>query len=64
LRCARNSAAAFTFSLKAVGSGSTAIRKGIRMEDFPIWAKFIIWLIIAGTVIYAVGAAFYAGMAG
>jgi hypothetical protein len=34
------------------------------MEDFPIWAKFIIWLIIGATVIYAVGAAFYAGMAG
>jgi hypothetical protein len=34
------------------------------MEDFPIWVKLVVWLIIAGTVIYAVGAAFYAGMAG
>jgi hypothetical protein len=26
------------------------------MADFPIWAKLIIWLIIGGTVVYAVGA--------
>ena len=34
------------------------------MEDFPIWLKSLIWLIIAGTVVYAVAAMVYSGMTG
>lgn len=34
------------------------------MEDFPIWMKLAIWLIIGGTVAYAIGAAFYTGIGG
>jgi hypothetical protein len=34
------------------------------MEDFPLWLKAIIWLTIGGTLIYAIGAAFYSGMMG
>ena len=34
------------------------------MEDFPIWLKLLVWLIIGGTVIYAVAAAFYGSIAG
>jgi hypothetical protein len=32
------------------------------MEDFPIWLKLMVWLIIGGTVVYAVGAMIYSGM--
>jgi hypothetical protein len=34
------------------------------MEDFPLWLKLLIWLIIGGTVLYAGGAAIYSGMMG
>jgi hypothetical protein len=34
------------------------------MEDFPIWLKLIVWLIIGGTMAYAAGAAIYSGMMG
>jgi hypothetical protein len=34
------------------------------MEEFPIWLKLIIWGTIGTTVLYAVGAAIYSGMAG
>ena len=34
------------------------------MEDFPIWLKVIIWLTVAGTVVYAVGAMVYTSMVG
>jgi hypothetical protein len=34
------------------------------MEDFPIWLKLLVWLIIGGTVVYAVGAMIYSGMMG
>ena len=29
------------------------------MEDFPVWLKMTIWLIVGGTVLYAVGAIVY-----
>jgi hypothetical protein len=29
------------------------------MEDFPIWLKLSIWLIVGATVLYAVGAVLY-----
>lgn len=31
------------------------------MEDFPLWLKLIVWLIVAGTVLYTVGATIYFG---
>lgn len=34
------------------------------MEDFPIWLKLAVWLTVAGTVVYAVGAVIYSGMGG
>lgn len=33
------------------------------MEDFPILLKVLIWLIIGGTVAYAIGAAVLSGIA-
>jgi hypothetical protein len=32
------------------------------MEDFPIWLKALIWLVIGGTVVYAAVAAFLGAM--
>lgn len=32
------------------------------MEDFPLWMKLLIWLIIGGTVAYAAGMAIYTAM--
>jgi len=32
------------------------------MEDFPIWMKLLIWLIIGGTVVYAAGMMIYSAM--
>ena len=32
------------------------------MEDFPIWLKLIIWVTIAGTVVYTIGAMVYTSM--
>lgn len=29
------------------------------MEDFPMWVKGIIWLIVGSTLIYTIGAAVY-----
>jgi hypothetical protein len=29
------------------------------MDDFPIWMKAIIYIIMAGTIIYAISAAVY-----
>jgi len=29
------------------------------MEDFPLWMKLLIWLIIGGTVAYAAGMSIY-----
>jgi hypothetical protein len=34
------------------------------MEDFPIWLKLVVWATVAGTLVYAVGAAIYSGMLG
>ena len=34
------------------------------MEDFPIWMKLLIWLIIGGTVAYAAGMMIYSAMTG
>jgi hypothetical protein len=34
------------------------------MEDFPIWLKLLIWLLIGGTVVYAVAAGIYSSMMG
>jgi hypothetical protein len=34
------------------------------MEDFPIFLKLLIWLIIGGTVAYAAGMAIYSAMIG
>jgi hypothetical protein len=34
------------------------------MEDFPIWLKLVIWLVIGGTIVYAVGAMVYTAMMG
>lgn len=29
------------------------------MEDFPVWLKVVIWLIVGFTLIYAAGAVVY-----
>jgi hypothetical protein len=29
------------------------------MEDFPIWMKLVVWLIVGSTVLYALAASFY-----
>jgi hypothetical protein len=34
------------------------------MADFPIWLKVLVWLIVGGTVVYAIGAMVYTGMMG
>lgn len=34
------------------------------MEDFPMWVKVIIWLIVGSTLIYAIGAVVYHGFFG
>jgi hypothetical protein len=34
------------------------------VEDFPLWLKLLIWLVIGSTVIYAVGAVLYTGFGG
>jgi len=34
------------------------------MEDFPIWVKILIWLIVGGTVAYAAGMMIYSFMGG
>jgi hypothetical protein len=34
------------------------------MEDFPMWLKVVIWLIVGGTFIYAVVALLYAVFSG
>jgi hypothetical protein len=34
------------------------------MEDFPVLAKIIVWLIVGGTVAYAVGAFLYFNLLG
>lgn len=34
------------------------------MEDFPIWLKLAIWLIMASTVIYTIGAFVYSSLVG
>jgi len=32
------------------------------MDDFPIWMKLLIWLIIGGTIAYAGGMSIYSAM--
>jgi hypothetical protein len=34
------------------------------VEDFPLWMKILIWLVVGGTVIYAVGAMLYTSFIG
>jgi hypothetical protein len=34
------------------------------MEDFPIWLKLVIWLLLGGTIAYAAAAAIYTGIMG
>ena len=34
------------------------------MEDFPIWLKLIVWLVLGSTVIYAIGAFIYHNILG
>jgi predicted membrane channel-forming protein YqfA (hemolysin III family) len=34
------------------------------MEDFPIWLKLVIWLVVGGTIVYVVGAVVYTVMTG
>ena len=29
------------------------------MEDFPIWMKALIWIVVGGTIIYTIAAALY-----
>jgi hypothetical protein len=29
------------------------------MEDFPVWLKLLVWLVIGGSLAYAVGAMIY-----
>jgi hypothetical protein len=31
------------------------------VEDFPLWLKLIVWLIVGGTVIWTITAMFYWG---
>jgi hypothetical protein len=48
----------------SLAHGQTRLGKGTTMEDFPIWLKLLIWLILGGTIAYAVGAAIYTSMMG
>jgi hypothetical protein len=34
------------------------------MDDFLIWLKALIWLIVGGTIAYAIGAIIYTGTMG
>ncbi len=34
------------------------------MEDFPIWLKALIWLVVGGTLVYAIGAVIYTVLMG
>jgi hypothetical protein len=34
------------------------------MEDFPIWLKALIWLVVGGTIVYAIGAVIYTALMG
>lgn len=34
------------------------------MEDFPIWLKLLVWLVISGTVLYAIVAAILSALNG
>jgi len=34
------------------------------MEDFPIWLKLIVWLIVGSTVVYVIAAAVYSSFLG
>jgi hypothetical protein len=34
------------------------------MEDFPIWLKSIVWLIVGGTVLYAIVAILHGVLTG
>jgi hypothetical protein len=47
-----------------VGSRQSEWERNLIVEDFPIWLKIVVWLIIGGSVAYAIGAAIYSGMMG
>jgi hypothetical protein len=32
------------------------------MEDFPIWLKALIWLVVGGTIAYAIGEIIYTAL--
>jgi len=34
------------------------------VEDFPLWLKLVVWLIVGGTVIWTITAMFYWGLTG
>jgi hypothetical protein len=34
------------------------------MDDFPLWLKLVVWLIVGGTVVYTVVSAVSAGLSG
>jgi hypothetical protein len=36
--------------------------KELFMEDFPIWLKALIWLVVGGTIVYTVGMIIYSGL--
>jgi hypothetical protein len=38
--------------------------KATIMEEFPIWLKVLIWIVMVSTVVYAVGAVLYCGFFG
>ena len=48
----------------SLAHGQTRIGRETTMEDFPIWLKLVIWLLLGGTIAYAAAAAIYTGIMG
>jgi hypothetical protein len=46
------------------GSRQSEWERKLVVEDFPIWLKIVVWLLIGGSVAYAIAAAIYSGMIG
>jgi hypothetical protein len=40
------------------------LERNLAMEDFPIWLKMLVWLIVGGTILYAIAMAIYSSMMG
>lgn len=47
-----------------IGPRPNVLERKLSMEDFPIWLKLLVWLIIGGTVVYVVVAILSSGLNG